>query len=91
MKLIILKDDNFNTVNYYTFNVFKTKLKEALKQIYFIKGLTFDEKTLKCTDIDAQTYYNYQEYDGICYDINKVSLIITSAEDIETLKYIHKG
>lgn len=89
MQLIILKDDNFNTVDYYTFNVFKTKVKEALKQIYLIKGLTFDEKTLKCTDIDAQKYDEYHEYDGIHYDIDKVSLEIITVKDIESLKHNH--
>lgn len=89
MQLIILKDDNFNTVDYYVFNAFKTKLKEALKQIYLIKGLTFDEKTLKCTDIDAQKYDDYQEYDDIYYNIDKVSLEIVTVKDIETLKHIH--
>lgn len=89
MQLIILKDDNFNTVNYYTFNVFKTKLKEALKQIYLVKGLTFDEKTLKCTNIDIQKYDEYYEYDNIHYDINKVSLEIITIKDIESLKHNH--
>lgn len=89
MQLIILKDDNFNTVDYYTFNVFKTKLKEALKQIYLVKGLTFDEKTLKCTNIDAQKYDEYHEYDSIHYDIDKVSLEIITVKDIESLKHIH--
>lgn len=89
MQLIILKDDNFNTVDYYTFNVFKTKLKEVLKQIYLVKGLTFDEKTLKCTNIDAQKYDEYYEYDNIHYDINKVSLEIITVKDIESLKHIH--
>lgn len=89
MQLIILKDDNFNTIDYYVFNAFKTKLKEALKQIYLVKGLTFDEKTLKCTDIDTKKYDDYQEYDGIYYNIDKVSLKIVTVKDIESLKRIH--
>lgn len=89
MQLIILKDYNFNTVDYYTFNVFKTKLREALKQIYLVKGLTFDEKTLKCTDIDARKYDEYHEYDGIHYNIDKVSLEIITVKDIESLKHNH--